>query len=54
MIKELRRLAARNRFFAWYGSERLRGKAERTRAKRALRRGAEPEPKYTTGKQWVD
>lgn len=39
---------------AWFGSYRLRGKAERTRAKRDLRRGVEPAPRYTTGKLWED
>lgn len=53
-MKEMRRLKNRYKFFAWFGSERLRGKAERIRAKRDLRAGREPEPRYTTGKQWVD
>ena len=38
----------------WAGSERLTGKQERTRAKRDLRRGEEPQPAYFTGKQYND
>lgn len=42
------------RVIVTFESDRLRGKAERTRAKRDLRRGLEPQPRYTTGKFWTD
>jgi hypothetical protein len=44
----------RRRWAIWYGSLRLRGKAERRAARRDLRAGREPEPRYTTGKLWED
>lgn len=37
-----------------YGSERLPSKAQRRKAKSALRRGTEPEPQYRTGRFWSD
>ena len=42
------------RWIVWFGSERLRGKQERMRVKRDLRKGKEPQPQYRTGKFWVD
>lgn len=41
-------------WWVFYGSDILRGKVERARAKRDLKRGVEPQPRYTTGKYWTD
>lgn len=46
--------AHRRRWLAWFGSHRLRGRAERARARQDMRRGLEPQPRYTTGKHWED
>jgi hypothetical protein len=42
------------RWLVSFGSGILRGRDERSRAKRDLRRGIEPAPRYTTGKFWMD
>ena len=42
------------RLIVFHGSERLRGKRERRRARQDLRRGREPQPIYRTGKFWTD
>lgn len=38
----------------WINTEPLTGKQERVQAKRDLRRGIEPQPKYHTGNQIWD
>lgn len=48
------RRSPKHAWVEWYGSNRLRGKQERVRARRDLRRGIEPQPKYTSGKHWED
>lgn len=40
--------------WVFFGSERLRNKSERRKAKQELKRGKEPQPKYRTGKFWTD
>lgn len=42
------------RWRVWFGSARLRGRDERRLARLALRRGDEPEPRYSTGRFWED
>lgn len=37
-----------------YGSEQLPHRHVRRLVRRLLRRGAEPEPRYRTGKYWAD
>jgi hypothetical protein len=44
----------RKTLYVFFGSEFMRGRQERSRAKRDIRRGVEPQPRYTTGKFWVD
>lgn len=42
------------KWLVFYGSDILKGRSERARAKRDLRRGIEPLPRYATGKYWDD
>lgn len=42
------------KLIVFYGSMFLKGKAERNRVKRDLKKGREPQPRYATGKFWVD
>ena len=51
MAKRFRR---RKTVSVFFGSDRLRGRRERNRVRRDLRRGAEPQPKYATRRFWVD
>lgn len=41
-------------WWVFFGSERLTNKDERRHVKEDLKRGREPQPKYTTGKFWTD
>jgi hypothetical protein len=47
-------MAKTKRILVWFGSEILRGRQERRKAKRDMKRGTEPQPRYTTGKFWTD
>lgn len=44
----------RKRYLPFFGSDRLRGRQARRRAKHDLRNGREPQPRYVTGKYWDD
>lgn len=44
----------RSYIIVFYGSQRQSNRYERQKAKLELKNGVEPEPKYNTGKFWVD
>ena len=52
MIKDSKRYSSP--FKVTYQSDKVSEKVLRQKAKKALRKGEEPQPQYRTGKFWVD